>query len=90
MADRNPHDSLNEFERLARLATRETVPAVDVTAGVFRRLRVREISIDRPLLVMAFGAALTAIIMALLSYPILQDMMDPLETFMETASASLL
>ena len=90
MPDRNPHNPLEEFERLARLAARETVPAVDVTAGVLRRLRVRQVSIERPLLVMAMGAAVAAVTLAVLSFPILLNMMDPLETFMETASASLL
>jgi hypothetical protein len=90
MPNRNPSKAIEEFERLVRLAAAETVPPLDVTDSVLRRLRMQQVSLERPLLVMAFGAAVAAITLAMLSYPMLQNMMDPLQNFMETATASLL
>lgn len=90
MAERNQYRPLEDFASLARTATKEIVPQADVTAGVLGRIRNRRISIDRPLAVITFGAALAAITLAMSVYPILQNMMDPIETFMETAIASLL
>ena len=90
MANRKPHDPIEEFARLAHLASREIVPQTDVAAGALRRIRNQEMSIERPLLFIVFGAAMAAVMLAVLSYPILQDIINPVETYMETAAQSLL
>lgn len=83
-------DSFDEFKRLARLASRETVPPADVTAKVLRRITTARESIDRPLAYMAMAAAVTAAVLALLVYPQLQSLFDPLTSLVAEAAESTL
>jgi hypothetical protein len=84
-----PHDSFREFAHLARLGARESLPPVDVRADVLRQIRIMRESIERPLVFMAVAATVTATVLAVLVYPQLQTMLDPLTSLVAEASESL-
>lgn len=85
-------DTLYRFHRLVRSAREEEVPDVDVAEQVMLRIRrqkLRQLSLDRPLVIIAAGSLALAAGVTLFIVPLIQTITDPLGGVFQL-SASLL
>lgn len=79
----DPGGPLTALEELAAAARREPAPAIDVTQAVFARIRADAAAEDRPLAWLAASACAAAAFTAVLAWPALQILTDPLAYLFE-------
>ncbi|MFC1572721.1 hypothetical protein ACFL6M_03890 [Candidatus Eisenbacteria bacterium] len=72
------HDPLKHLDKIAARARGEQPPRVDVSERVVTHLLQRQPRVDRPLLVFALGSVAAAIVVALITIPLLNSVSDPL------------
>lgn len=87
--NKNTHgDPLDELAQLARL---EIAPKTDVTTNVLREIRVQEpIVAQKPLIWLALGSTVAAVVIAAIAIPTFMSLVDPLNTMYQSTTASLL
>lgn len=87
----NRNSNGDPLEELAQLARLETAPKTDVTTDVLRQIRVQDtIVAQKPLLWLALGSTVAALVIAAIAIPTFMSLVDPLNTMYQTTTASLL
>lgn len=91
MSTHNQHHTNDPVAALARKARMESAPETDVTANVLRQIRVQNsILAEKPLMWLALGSTVTALIVALVCTPTLLRLMDPINILFQSTPSSLL
>ena len=93
MSPLKPNNSATNdaLEELAQLACLETAPKTDVTTNVLRSIRVQEpIVAQKPLVWLALGSTVAAAVIAAIAVPTFMSLVDPLNTMVQSSTASLL
>ena len=74
-------DGLKNLEGLSARARREEAPKVDVSSRVVLRLRRQAPAASWSMLLFASGTAIAAAVVLVISFPLIEMLIDPLSAF---------